>query len=162
MSAHEGRLDRQLIDELRSARGRLGTATPLAMKVTLEELDALFRAVDERDELRRQTVGDWEPDFPPVRVEKHAGIAGIPAHWVDATPTVIIPEPGAYAVDADGATPLGREERETPPRGRPEIDGPGSCEACRGSGMVAVGPWGARPPKMTCPTCGGSGWAPGA
>lgn len=87
LDGHADRLDRQLIDELRSARRRLEGATPLAMKVTLEELDALFRAVDERDELRRQTVGDWEPDFPPVRVVPPA---------------------------TTGAEAIGREERETP------------------------------------------------
>lgn len=26
---------------------------------------------------------------------------------------------------------------------------------CLGSGSVAVGPWGARPPKKTCPECSG-------
>lgn len=42
---------------------------------------------------------------------------------------------------------------------RPEIDEPGCCEMCRGSGRVAVGPWGSRPPKMTCEDCGGDGWS---
>ena len=42
---------------------------------------------------------------------------------------------------------------------RPEIDEPGCCEACRGSGRVAVGPWGSRPPKVTCEDCSGSGWS---
>lgn len=42
---------------------------------------------------------------------------------------------------------------------RPEIDEPGCCEMCRGSGCVAVGPWGSRPPKVTCEDCGGSGWS---
>ena len=42
---------------------------------------------------------------------------------------------------------------------RPEIDEPGCCETCRGSGRVAVGPWGSRPPKVTCEDCDGSGWS---
>lgn len=42
---------------------------------------------------------------------------------------------------------------------RPEIDGPGSCDLCRGSGSIAYGPWGVRPPKKTCPECNGTGWA---
>lgn len=42
---------------------------------------------------------------------------------------------------------------------RPEIDEPGCCETCRGSGRVAVGPWGSRPPKVTCEDCSGSGWS---
>lgn len=32
-----------------------------------------------------------------------------------------------------------------------------ACEMCRGTGAVAYGPWGARPPKKTCPECGGTG-----
>jgi DnaJ-class molecular chaperone len=43
----------------------------------------------------------------------------------------------------------------------PEIDGPDSCEMCRGTGAVAYGPWGARPPKKKCPECGGNGWREG-
>lgn len=57
------RLDGQLITELRNARARLGGATPLAMKVTLEELDALFRIVDEVVELRRRLAADWEGEL---------------------------------------------------------------------------------------------------
>lgn len=34
------------------------------------------------------------------------------------------------------------------------------CERCCGSGMVAVGPWGSRPPRETCPECKGSKVAP--
>lgn len=59
--------DETIIGELRTTRRGIGQR--LSMMVTLEEVDALLRAVDERDELRRQTVGDWEPDFPPVRVD---------------------------------------------------------------------------------------------
>lgn len=40
----------------------------------------------------------------------------------------------------------------------PEIDEPAACEMCRGTGVVAIGPWGVRPPKVTCPECGGDGW----
>lgn len=34
------------------------------------------------------------------------------------------------------------------------------CERCCGSGMVAVGPWGSRPPRETCPECHGSKLVP--
>lgn len=40
----------------------------------------------------------------------------------------------------------------------PEIDSDMACEICRGTGSVAYGPWGVRPPKKECPECGGSGW----
>ena len=30
------------------------------------------------------------------------------------------------------------------------------CRLCNGSGRVAVGPWGSRPPKKTCPECKGA------
>lgn len=100
-----------VIADLRRTHAQLAGNTPSAanaktprewsMRLTVEEVGALLAIVDERDELRRQTVGDWEPDFPPVTVEKHVGIAGIPAHWVDAeTPPL---------------SDLGREEREAPP-----------------------------------------------
>lgn len=29
------------------------------------------------------------------------------------------------------------------------------CPTCNGSGMVAVGPWGSRPPRKRCPDCRG-------
>lgn len=32
-----------------------------------------------------------------------------------------------------------------------------ACETCRGSGMVAVGKWGSRPPRVPCPDCDGTG-----
>lgn len=31
-----------------------------------------------------------------------------------------------------------------------------TCPLCRGSGRIADGPWGSRPPKKTCPACNGS------
>lgn len=31
------------------------------------------------------------------------------------------------------------------------------CETCNGSGQVAVGKWGARPPRVKCSVCGGTG-----
>lgn len=30
-----------------------------------------------------------------------------------------------------------------------------TCPLCLGSGRIAVGPWGSRPAKTTCPACGG-------
>lgn len=46
-----------------------------------------------------------------------------------------------------------------PPERRPEVDEEGCCRACRGTGLVAVGPFGVRPPRVKCDACGGSGWA---
>lgn len=34
------------------------------------------------------------------------------------------------------------------------------CEECNGSGQVAYGRWGSRPPRETCQTCGGNGKQP--
>lgn len=31
-----------------------------------------------------------------------------------------------------------------------------TCPLCLGSGAIAVGPWGVRPPKKTCPACNGT------
>lgn len=33
----------------------------------------------------------------------------------------------------------------------------GKCEECRGSGEVAYGRWGSRPPRETCKECNGTG-----
>lgn len=35
--------------------------------------------------------------------------------------------------------------------------GPGECPNCYATGSVAVGRWGARPEKGTCPECKGTG-----
>jgi DnaJ-class molecular chaperone len=32
-----------------------------------------------------------------------------------------------------------------------------TCETCNGSGLVAYGPWGSRPPRKSCPECLGAG-----
>ena len=38
-----------------------------------------------------------------------------------------------------------------------DSDSPDACGMCYGTGKVAQGPWGSRPPKTMCPDCGGSG-----
>lgn len=73
------RLDEQVIADLRRTHTQLAASVnghttpsgvPWSMRLTLEEVDALLRLHDEVTELRRQTVGDWEPDFPPVSVRE--------------------------------------------------------------------------------------------
>lgn len=76
MSAH----DETVIAELRRCRAGLKVPTPAerpawTMKLTMEEVDALLRAVDERDDLRREVCGDPTPPFPPVSVTvAHEGV----------------------------------------------------------------------------------------
>jgi len=90
VSAH----DETIIGELRRCRANLREPAPAdraawTMKLTMEEVDALLRAVDERDELRRQTVGDLETGINPVRVETMSlgdhGIATVPERFQPAT-----------------------------------------------------------------------------
>lgn len=78
MSATGGSdFEAQILADLRRTHAQLKGAgrvqvdipSTWSMRLTLEEVDVLLAAVDERDELRRQSVGDWEPDFPPVRVD---------------------------------------------------------------------------------------------
>lgn len=48
--------------------------------------------------------------------------------------------------------------RSLPPTKSPyDIKGTDKCPNCYGTGTVAVGPWGARPPKGKCPECDGTG-----
>ncbi len=42
-----------------------------SMRLTLEEVGALLGIYDECLELRRQTVGDWEPPFPSITASCH-------------------------------------------------------------------------------------------
>lgn len=110
----QSRHDATIIAELRDIRGRIGAK--LSMSVTLEEVDALLRAVDERDELRRQTVGDWEPEFPPVTVssvtlpmnEEELSL-GIPtaAEWFDSRPKSAGPAMSCPRRDTIHDCPLG-------------------------------------------------------
>jgi len=153
-------------------------AAAWSMRLTVEEVDLLLRIVDERDDLKRRLLSDWEPDLPvgvsagPQTTAPPAGcpfadtihdcpLGGCP----DASPREAqipdLPKQGrAEKVTRELVESVGREARETPRR-RPG-DVPGCCEECRGSGMVAVGPWGSRPPKTTCAACGGSGWSTSA
>jgi hypothetical protein len=47
------------------------------------------------------------------------------------------------------------ERLEGPPAPYVADDGSRHCGRCNGSGAVAVGPWGVRPPKVACPACAG-------
>lgn len=135
VSAGDGgqyRHDATIIGELRTVRARIGAK--LSMSITLEEVDALLRAVDERDELRRQTVGDFEAGFLPVKVETIAAREGCPRRdtihdcplggCADTTPRISeIPDlpptlpNGNIACSVEPI--IGREERETPPMRTP-------------------------------------------
>lgn len=46
-----------------------------SMRLTLEEVDVLLAAVDERNALRREVTGDPAPPFPPVSVRVHTPAA---------------------------------------------------------------------------------------
>jgi DNA-directed RNA polymerase subunit RPC12/RpoP len=35
-----------------------------------------------------------------------------------------------------------------------------TCPVCNGSGMVSTGPWGSRPPRVTCAECSGKAIVP--
>lgn len=77
----DARLDAQMIDELRCTRDQLrapSDGAPWLMKVTLEDVDALLAAVDERDALRREVCGDPAPPFPPVRAVEAVASEGCP------------------------------------------------------------------------------------
>lgn len=70
MSAGEpsGDYDAAMIRDIRAARGK-ATSDSWSLRLTLGELDAFLRAVDERDDLKRRLIGEWEGDVPePVRV----------------------------------------------------------------------------------------------
>lgn len=40
-----------------------------SMRLTVEEVDLLLKIVDERDDLKRRLLSDWEPDFPETKKE---------------------------------------------------------------------------------------------
>lgn len=137
-----------ILAEIRKTHAQLKKASDegqggWTMRLTVEEMDTLLAIVDERDELRRQTVGDWEPDFPPVRVETvradelgpfvlgsvsdHLAALNDAAHALaeaqDIPPHLVVegcPRRGTIHDCPLGGCPtpvrdLGREQRETPP-----------------------------------------------
>lgn len=116
----QSRHDATIISELRTVRARIGAK--LSMSITLEEVDALLRAVDERDELRRQTVGDLEAGFPPVRVTSVLPMSeeelplSIPtaAEWIDAQPKGAGPAMSCPRRDTIHDCPLGGCADTTP------------------------------------------------
>lgn len=64
-----GHYDERMIREIRSARTQADDDERWSIRLTLCEVDALLRAVDERDDLKRRLIGEWEGDIPePVRV----------------------------------------------------------------------------------------------
>lgn len=87
-----------VLDELRRTYAQLKKAhgSSWSMRLTLEEVEVLLRLADEVTELRRQTVGDWEPDFPPVRIEMLAtgGIVTPGSMPLVGDRSCVVPEPG--------------------------------------------------------------------
>lgn len=75
---------------------------------------------------------------PILTIEVHQG--------ADPATMAAIRRVRAFQKQADAAG-YGR-----PPEEEPTME---DCRLCNGSGQVAVGPWGARPPKATCPECEG-------
>lgn len=70
----------QIIADLRRTHAQLkvdaadpwpNKASAWSMRLTLEEVDVLLAIVDERDDLKRRLLGDWEPDLddePGIRI----------------------------------------------------------------------------------------------
>lgn len=56
----------QLRNAGKTALGRDITPSGWSMRLTLEEVDVLLAIVDERDDLKRRLLGDWEPDIEPI------------------------------------------------------------------------------------------------
>jgi hypothetical protein len=143
-TGREAAHDATIIGEVRAVRRNLAK---LAILMTVEEIDALLRAVDERDDLKRRLLSDWEPDFDTSRYRPD-GLryqAGCPRRdtvhdcplggCADASPRPSdIPDVPIQShidlLDALAKTlskhaavpPEGREARETPPTG-PEFTG---------------------------------------
>lgn len=77
--ANESRYDSEMIAHIRSARAQAAD-DQWSIRLTLGEVDALLRAVDDRDDLKRRLVGEWEGDvpepMPAVEVVPHEGTLG--------------------------------------------------------------------------------------
>lgn len=90
--------DAEMIRDIRSARAQAADDS-WSLRLTLGEIDALLRAVDDRDDALRRLVGEWEGEAPDPRpvvtVTPHLGNAGeglepdsdIPAWRGDFSPT---------------------------------------------------------------------------
>lgn len=112
-----------ILEELRRTHAQLVKTPPSStpagrdghhgwsMRLTVEEVDLLLKIVDERDELRRQLVGDWEPPFPPATVVPHTQEWARAATSFDIDGCSIPMTPEQIAPFTDG-----REARECPLR----------------------------------------------
>lgn len=129
-SAVTAEREAQILADLRRTHAQLKAGATMrtvpvewSMRFTLEEVDVILAAIDERDELRRQTVGDWEPDFPPVTVssvtlpmsEEELPL-GIPtaAEWIDSRPKSAGPAMSCPRRDTIHDCPLGGCADTTP------------------------------------------------
>lgn len=123
-----------ILDELRRTYAQLKkTAGPpnlnvkaWSMRLTLEEVEVVLAAVDERDELRREVCGDPIPPFPSVTVREAA-----------ITPTYVVPAPGRYLITGDGPVPIPDELGTDEMRDEMIRNLPGEAVAAlvRGSGV---------------------------
>lgn len=109
-----------------------------SMRLTVEEVDLLLKIVDERDDLKRRLLSDWEPDHiaaTDTEVRKLGGVDGRIESTTscpfadtvhdcplggcpDASPREVqIPDlPTETSARLAPKHPAGREARETPPR----------------------------------------------
>lgn len=72
--------DAEIIRDLRAQRAKLDereTTEAWSLRLTFGEIDALLRAVDDRDDAVRRLVGEWEGDVPePLPVVEVAPYVG--------------------------------------------------------------------------------------
>lgn len=113
------------------------SSAPWSMRLTIEEVDLLLAIVDERDELRRQTVGDWEPELPPVRVESVVDTSyPLPPAEVPQEATVTIrtcPHAGTHHNCPRGGCPTFEPRAVT----IPDLPAPITGSAILGAAMLA-------------------------
>lgn len=112
---------RRTYEQLRDTPQSASKPTTWSMRLTIEEVGALLAIHDEVIELRRQTIGDWEPDFPPVRVETLA--------------TGGIVEPGSMPLVGEDRSCVFPTLAEAMNRAEPLLDvstGTPRCDICEG------------------------------
>jgi len=146
-----------ILSDLRRTHAQLkkvgdGTPRPTvpatwSMRLTVEEVDLLLAIVDERDDLKRRLVGDWEGDLSE---------SGTPVLTEAERVTInTCPHAGTHHNCPLGGCPtfeprkvIGREEREAPSRPRSAPTGP----AARDAAYDAMRAQGITPER--CSTCG--------
>jgi hypothetical protein len=132
-------LDARVIRDLRQNLERVesledGAAHGWSLRLTFGEIRALLRAVDERDDLKRRLLGEWEGDLPEPKpaapvlyVCRRDADCTFGAHSTrcineNATTESTTDEPGPTCQRCNG-------------RGGLPYDGP--CSDCAGTGFLA-------------------------